>query len=91
MCLPNTPVTIARPSKEVLGLNVTGTLAGGADGARETASERPRRWMSVCMPAELRDAVEAKAARDRSSLSLVIRNALNEHVELDERPPNDRA
>ena len=87
----NTPVTLARPSEEVLGLNVTETFAGGQDGAPEMASERTRRWMSVCMPAELRDAVEQKAKRDRSSLSFVIRNALYEHVERDERPSNGRA
>jgi len=87
----NTPMTLARPSKEVLGLNVTETFAGGQDGAPEMASERPKRWMSVCLPAELRDAVEAKAARDSSSLSFLIRNALYEHVERDERPSNDRA
>jgi len=43
------------------------------------------------MPAELRDAVEAKAKRDSSSLSFLIRNALYEHVERDERPSHDRA
>jgi len=47
--------------------------------------------MSVCVPAELRDAVEQKAKRDRSSLSFLIRNALNEHVERDERPSDGRA
>lgn len=72
-------------------MNVTETFAGGQDGARENASERPQRWMSVRMPAELRDAVEQKAKRDRSSLSFVIRNALNEHVERDERASDGRA
>jgi len=40
------------------------------------------------MPAELRDAVEAMAEREGSSLSLVIRNALNEHLE---HPSDGRA
>jgi len=83
---PNT----RRPSLDPLAggseLNVTETFAGGQDGARETASERPQRWMTVRMPAGLRDAVEAQAKLEGSSLSLVIRNALAEHVGYDDHP-----
>jgi len=91
MVFGNTPMTLARPSKEVLGLNVTETFAGGQDGAHQTAVDRPKRWLNVLVPGELRAAVEAKAELEGSSLSLVIRNALNEHLERDERPSHDRA